>query len=276
MRFVTYSRAGQTELGVRTAEGIVPTGHPGLREYLEEGGEAAARLRRLLASGPPVVTPDRMLSPLAERGQLICVGGNYADHNAEMGIQPAEPVYFPKLWSAVLSPGESLRPPEPTTQLDYEVEFAVVIGRTARRIAAADALDHVFGYTVVNDIGAREVMARERLQIMLCKSADGFLPVAEEIVTTDEVDVDGATITCTVNGELRQKSTLDQMRYGVPYLLEFLTRSVTLYPGDLVTTGSPGGSGIAQTPPRFLRAGDVVTASVAGVASVTTTIGEPR
>ncbi|MER6212131.1 fumarylacetoacetate hydrolase family protein [Streptomyces sp. NPDC001642] len=276
MRFVTYHRAGMTELGVRTAEGIVPTGHPGLREYLAEGDAAVARLERLLASGPPVVAPDRMLSPLAERAQLICVGGNYTDHNAEMGIEPTEPVYFPKLWSAVLPPGEPLRPPEPTTQLDYEVEFAVVIGRTARRITAADALDHVFGYTVVNDIGAREVMARERLQIMLCKSADGFLPVAEEIVTTDEVDVDGATIMCTVNGELRQKSTLDKMRYSVPYLLEFLTRTVTLHPGDLVTTGSPGGSGIALTPPGFLRPGDVVTASVAGVCSVITTIGEPR
>ena len=276
MRFVTYHRAGQTELGVRTPAGIVATGHPGLRDYLEEGDAAVERLERLLASEPAVVTPDRMLTPLAERCQLICVGGNYDDHLAEMGIQPTEPVYFPKLWSAVLAPGEALRPPEPTTQLDYEVEFAVVIGRTARRVAAADALDHVFGYTVVNDIGAREVMARERIQIMLCKSADGFLPVAEEIVTTDEVDVDGAAITCTVNGQLRQKSTLDQMRYSVPYLLEFLTRSVTLYPGDLVTTGSPGGSGVAQRPPSFLRAGDVVTASVAGVTSVTTTIGEPR
>ena len=276
MRFVTYRRAGQTELGVRTSYGIVATGHPGLREYLEEGDAAVTRLARLLASGPPVVTPDRMLSPLAERCQLICVGGNYADHIAEAGLQVSEPVYFPKLWSAVLPPGEPLAMPEPATQLDYEVEFAVVIGRTARRIAAADALDHVFGYTVVNDVGARDVMAREFLQIMLCKSADGFLPVAEEIVTTDEVDVRGAAITCTVNGELRQKSTLDQMLHSVPYLLEFLTRTVTLHPGDLVTTGSPGGSGFGQSPPSFLRPGDVVTAAVAGVGSVTTTIGEPR
>jgi len=276
MRFVTYQRAGRTELGVRTPAGIVATGHPGLRDYLEEGAAAVERLERLLASGPAVVTPDRMLTPLAERCQLICVGGNYADHLAEVRLELSEPVYFPKLWSAVLQPGELLRMPEPATDLDYEVEFALIIGKTARRISVTEALDHVFGYTVVNDIGARDVMARERMQIMLCKSADGFLPVAEEIVTADEVDIYGSAITCTVNGELRQKATLGQMIYSIPYLLEFLTRTVTLHPGDLVTTGSPGGSGIGQTPPRFLDPGDVVTASVAGVTSVTTTIGEPR
>jgi 2-keto-4-pentenoate hydratase/2-oxohepta-3-ene-1,7-dioic acid hydratase in catechol pathway len=273
MRFVTYSASGRTGLGVRTPEGIVATGYPDLREYLAAGDAAVTELDRRLAEGA-TIRPDRMLSPLPERSQLICVGGNYADHLAEAGLAPAEPVYFPKVWSALLPPGEPLRMPEPTTLLDYEVELAVVVGRTARHISAADYLDYVFGYTVVNDISARDVMIREHLQIMLCKSADGFLPIAEEIVTADEAELEGSALSCTVNGELRQKATLDQMLYDIPFLLEFLTRWVTLSPGDLVTTGSPGGSAMGRGPAAYLRPGDVVTASVAGVTSVTTTVAE--
>jgi len=273
MRFVTYHHNNRTALGVRTPDGVVPTGHTGLRDYLEEGATATEKLLALLESPPPVVTPDWLLSPLAHRAQLICVGGNYQDHIDEVGLNRLkEPVYFPKLWSSVLAPGEPIRPPCPETLLDYEVELAVIIGRTAHRVAAEDALDHVFGYTVVNDISARDVMKREPMQIMLSKSADTFLPVAPEIVTTDEVELGGQAITCTVNGELRQNSTLDQMIYTIPYLLEFLTRSVTLYPGDLVTTGTPGGVALSRPEQDYLRAGDVMTASVAGVGQVTTTI----
>ena len=273
MRFVTYCLDGRRGLGVRTGEGVVPTGYTDLRDYLEGGRPAADKVRALLASGQPVVTPDRLLSPLAQRAQLICVGGNYQDHIDEVGLtRLKEPVYFPKLWSAVLPPGESLRPPSADTLLDYEVELAVIIGRTAYRVRAEDALDHVFGYTVVNDISARDVMKREPMQIMLSKSADTFLPVAADIVTADEVELDGQAITCTVNGELRQESTLSNMVYTIPYLLEFLTRSVTLYPGDLITTGTPGGVAMSRPQQDYLRAGDVVTASVAGVGQVTTTV----
>jgi 2-keto-4-pentenoate hydratase/2-oxohepta-3-ene-1,7-dioic acid hydratase in catechol pathway len=273
MRFVTFCNNGRPALGVSTRDGIVPTGHTDLRDYLEGGQVAADRLRALLESGPPAVTPGRLLSPLAHRAQLICVGGNYQDHIDEVGLtRLKEPVYFPKLWSAVLAPGEPVRPPSAETLLDYEVELAVIIGRTAHRVSAEDALDYVFGYTVVNDISARDVMARERMQIMLSKSADTFLPVAPEIVTADEVELGGQAITCTVNGELRQDSKLDNMIYPIPYLLEFLTRSVTLYPGDLITTGTPGGVAMSRPQQDYLRTGDVVTASVAGVGQVTTTI----
>jgi 2-keto-4-pentenoate hydratase/2-oxohepta-3-ene-1,7-dioic acid hydratase in catechol pathway len=277
MRFVTYLHDGRTALGVRTSDGIVATGHADLRDYLEGGRLAAGRLRALLESGPPVVTPDRLLSPLAHRAQLICVGGNYQEHLDEVGLtRLTEPVYFPKLWSAVLAPGEPVRPPSAETLLDYEVELAFIIGRKAHRVSADDALDHVFGYTVVNDISARDVMAREKMQIMLSKSADTFLPVAPEIVTADEIVLGGQAITCTVNGELRQDSKLDNMIYPIPYLLEFLTRSVTLYPGDLVTTGTPGGVAMSRAQQDYLRTGDVVTAAVAGVGEVTTTVAAAR
>jgi len=193
MRFVTYQRAGRTELGVRTPAGIVATGHPGLRDYLEEGAAAVERLERLLASGPAVVTPDRMLTPLAERCQLICVGGNYADHLAEVRLELSEPVYFPKLWSAVLQPGEPLRMPEPATDVDYEVEFALIIGKTAGGSPSPKRSTR-FGYTVVNDIGARDVMAREAHADHALQSADGFPAGRRGIVTADEVDIYGSAI----------------------------------------------------------------------------------
>jgi 2-keto-4-pentenoate hydratase/2-oxohepta-3-ene-1,7-dioic acid hydratase in catechol pathway len=275
MRFVTYRLNGATELGVKTEDGIVPAGYPGLRDYLEAGDAAAEKLQALIATKPPVVVPDRLLTPLAERCQLILVGGNYAAHLAEAGLQPSEPVYFPKVWSSVLAPGDPLHLPEETTKLDYEVEFSFIIGRTAKNVSEEDALDYIFGYTVVNDFGARDVMEREPMQIMLCKSPDGFLPVAEEIVTADEVELGANAITCTVNGELRQNSTLDDMLYKVPFLLSFLSRSVTLQPGDLVTTGTPGGAGLGMTPPGYVHPGDVVVASVEGVTSVTTVIAGP-
>jgi 2-keto-4-pentenoate hydratase/2-oxohepta-3-ene-1,7-dioic acid hydratase in catechol pathway len=276
MRFVTYCADGRPAVGVRTPGGIVATGHTDLRDYLEGGQQAADQLKALLESGPATVTPGRLLSPLAHRAQLIFVGGNYQSHIDEVGLtRLQEPVYFPKLWSAVLQPGEPLRPPTADTLLDYEVELAVIIGRTASRIKAEDAMAHVFGYTVVNDISARDVMIREKLQIMLSKSADTFMPVATDIVTADEVELGEQAITCTVNGEIRQKATLDDMIFKVPYLLEFLTRSVTLYPGDLITTGTPGGVAMSRPQQDYLRAGDLMTASVAGVGEVTTTVAAP-
>jgi 2-keto-4-pentenoate hydratase/2-oxohepta-3-ene-1,7-dioic acid hydratase in catechol pathway len=276
MKIVSYLSDGRRGLGVRTEDGIVATGFSDLREYLAGGPGAQERLERAVYGATETVDPDRLLAPIPERSALICVGGNYQDHLEEVDLHPSEPVYFPKLWSALLDPGDVLHPPDADTLLDYEVEFAVVIGRQARGIRAADALDYVFGYTVVNDMSARDVMAREPMQIMLCKSADGLLPIAPEIVTRDEVPVADNAITCMVNDEVRQSSTLDQMLYPVPYLLEFLTRYVTLSPGDLVTTGTPGGVALGRSPSAFLRPGDVVTCSVAGVATVATTIGEPR
>ena len=271
MRFVTYNVGGETALGVRTPDGIVATGHSGLRGYLDGGPEAAKELSESLRDSP-VVQPDRLLAPLAERCQLIFCGGNYREHLREVGLSPAEPVFFPKLWSSVAHPGQPVIKHTPATKLDYEVEFAVVIGRTARHVRAEEAMDYVFGFTVVNDFSARDVMEREPLQIMLCKSADRFCPVAEDIVTPDEVDLAGAAITCRVNGELRQDATLDDMIYTLPHILEFLTRTVTLSPGDLVTTGTPGGVALGRTLEAFLQPGDVVEAAVAGVGTVTSTI----
>ncbi len=271
MRIVRFRSEGRVGFGVENADGdVVDTGAADLREIIESDLADPAVRRRLLAG--PVVHPDRLLAPVAQRCQIIYTGGNYRDHLAEVShlITPAEPVFYPGLWSAVTGPGDPIVIPEPGSKTDYEVELAIVIGRTARRLTAAEAWSHVFGFTVVNDVSARDVMEREQLQIMLCKSPDTFCPIGPRIVTRDELgDIGGRRVTTHVNGELRQDARTDDMVVAIPELLEFLTRTVTLFPGDLVTTGTPGGVGAFRTPPTFLRPGDTVTVAVEGVGELT-------
>lgn len=271
MKIVRFQKGSDVGVAVRDADGgIHPTGYSDLRELLG-AADPTGILRRSL-DGPGVVV-DRLLAPLADRCQIISTGGNYQSHLAEVGLNPNEPVFFPKLWSAVLDPDSVLEPPMPDSELDYEVELAVVIGRTMHRVDAAHALDHVFGYTVVNDVSAREVMRRESLQIMLCKSADGFLPVSEEIVTADELDLDTTVVTCEVNGQRRQEAAVADMITPVPRLLAFLSQYVTLSPGDVVTTGTPAGSVIGRPSLGYLTTGDVVSVAATGIRPATTTIG---
>ena len=271
MRIVRFDIAGRVGFGVENADGgVVDTGFTDLREIIESDVTDPDVRRRLL--GGPLVHPDRLLAPVADRCQIIYAGGNYRDHLAEVShlIAPAEPVFFPGLWSSVIGPGEPIVIPDAASKTDYEVELAIVIGRTARRVAAADAWSHIFGFTIVNDVSARDVMQREQLQIMLCKSPDTFCPIGPRIVTADEVgDLGGRRVTTHVNGDLRQDAGTDDMVVGVADLLEFLTRTVTLFPGDIVTTGTPGGVGAFRNPPEFLRPGDTVTVSVEGIGELT-------
>jgi 2-keto-4-pentenoate hydratase/2-oxohepta-3-ene-1,7-dioic acid hydratase in catechol pathway len=178
----------------------------------------------------------------------------------------SEPVFMPFLWGAVVGPDDEIVIPYPETQTDYEVELAVVIGRTARRLTPENAMDHVFGYTIVNDVSAREVMTREKMQVMLSKSPDTFVPVGPHVVTTDEIpDPYALGIATYLNGGIRQKSTTGAMTVRIPELLTAITRQCTLYPGDVVTTGTPGGVGFFREPQEFMRHGDTIVAEVEGV-----------
>lgn len=274
MRFVRFLAGGRSGFGVETPDGgVVDTGITDLREIIDLDLTDRATARRLLDG--PTVHPERLLAPVADRCQIIYAGGNYRDHLAEVShlITPAEPVFFPGLWSSVIGPGEPIVIPDVTSQTDYEVELAIVIGRTARHVTAADAWSHIFGFTVVNDVSARDVMRREALQIMLCKSPDTFCPIGPRIVTRDEAgDLAGRRVTTHVNGDLRQDASTDDMVVAIPELLEFLTRTVTLFPGDIVTTGTPGGVGAFRSPPEFLRPGDTVTVAVEGVGELTNSL----
>jgi 2-keto-4-pentenoate hydratase/2-oxohepta-3-ene-1,7-dioic acid hydratase in catechol pathway len=160
-----------------------------------------------------------------------------------------------------------------TDQLDYEAEFAVIIGKGGRGIAKADAYAHVFGYTIANDMTARDLQKNHR-QWFLGKSLDGFCPMGPWIATADEVDVANASIQCWVNGELRQDSNLGQLIFDIPTLIETISAGIALKPGDVIITGTPVGVGIGFTPPRFLQSGDVVRIEVAGIGALENEVAE--
>jgi 2-keto-4-pentenoate hydratase/2-oxohepta-3-ene-1,7-dioic acid hydratase in catechol pathway len=204
-------------------------------------------------------------------GKVLALGLNYRDHAAESGHPiPAEPVVFCKVSSSVIGPGAPIRLPEASQKVDYEVELAIVIGRTAKGVSAARALDYVAGYTVLNDVSARDYQ-REKPggQWTLAKSFDTFCPTGPWLVTPDEVgDPQALALKSVVSGQVMQSSSTAQMIFSVAEIIEYLSRVLTLEPGDVVATGTPPGVGFARKPPRFLRAGDVVECSIESIGTL--------
>jgi 2-keto-4-pentenoate hydratase/2-oxohepta-3-ene-1,7-dioic acid hydratase in catechol pathway len=216
------------------------------------------------------VQPDRLLAPLRP-GKILCSGVNYASHSEENpdAVMPTEPFFFSKLPSAVVGPGEPIVIPRPETKTDYEVELAMVIGRRARGLSEASALDSVFGWTILHDVSARDIQFKDN-QITLGKNPDTFSPLGPEVVTTDEFgDWSKAHVSTTLNGETKQSSPTSEMLFTPARLLEFLTALVTLEPGDVVTTGTPAGVGTFRKPPVYLKPGDEVTVSVDRIGDLT-------
>jgi 2-keto-4-pentenoate hydratase/2-oxohepta-3-ene-1,7-dioic acid hydratase in catechol pathway len=273
MRFVVYEDdQGRAEVGVQLADGVLPTGHGDLNTLIVAGPGELERLRLAAEKPGRLVQPARLKSPLSPTATLLLAGGNYQDHLDETGLAPKEPVFFAKLRSAVIGPQEAIRIPTPDTDTDWEAELCVIIGKPAYRVPAERAHEYIFGYTMINDVSARDVMAREPLQITLCKCPDTFAPVGPWVITPDEVPDPNAhplEISTRVNGVYKQRTTTDTMIYSIPTLLEFLTRSVTLQPGDLMSSGTCGGTGGGRTPPEFLHPGDIVTVGVDGVGYLT-------
>ncbi len=205
---------------------------------------------------------------------LFCVGRNYHAHAAELAgsvfnAKPeaeAWPIVFGKLAECVIGPNDTVQLPAPaaSVQIDYESELAVVIGRGGRNIPRSRAMDHVFGYTVVNDVTARDVQMRHQ-QWDLGKSFDTFCPMGPWIVTADEVDGCATRVRGWVNGTLRQDGQTRDMIFDIPTLIETCSRGITLYPGDVIATGTPSGVGMGMKPPQWLRSGDVVRVEIDGV-----------
>lgn len=273
MRLVRYQAAGGIGIGaVRPDGSVVTTPWPDFGALFAEPDPLRAA-QALDRSRQEPVTVQRLLAPVVDRAQVIGTGGNYADHAAEArsgGLVVAEPVFMPYLWGAVIGPEDDIVIPAEDTQTDYEVELSVVIGQTARRLTEETAMDAVFGFTVVNDVSAREVMVREKMQVMLSKSVDTFLPVGPHVVTKDEIpDLYDLEIATYLNGQLRQHSNTGLMTVRVPALLTAITRTVTLHPGDIVTTGTPGGVGFFRDPPEFMQPGDTIVAEVERVGRLT-------
>jgi acylpyruvate hydrolase len=208
----------------------------------------------------------RHLAPLRHPGKIVCVGLNYHDHCREQGVEPpAYPMLFAKFANAISDPGAQLVRPRATDKLDLECELAVVIGRRASQVAPDRALDHVFGYTILNDVTARDLQREDR-QWLRAKSWDGFAPLGPVVVTRDEIaDPGRLALRSWVNGETWQESTTAEMIWDVPSLIAFVSRSIALEPGDILATGTPAGVGHYHDPPRYLSGGDVMGCEIAGI-----------
>lgn len=252
---------------------VVDTGL-GWRRLIGVASHDAADLVAALSSDTPKVgdavadpIPSDFGSPIVRPGKIIGVGRNYSDHVRESGAAaPERPRLFAKFPSSINGPFDPIViDPDLTEQADYEGELAVVIGRVARRVASANALDYVFGYLVANDVSARDWQKRDG-QVTRSKSMDTFCPLGPWITTAGSIaDANGLWIRTWVNGDLRQDSTTNKMLFSIQELIEYCSRTMTLEPGDVILTGTPGGVGMALAPPSFLKSGDIVKCEVEGL-----------
>jgi 2-keto-4-pentenoate hydratase/2-oxohepta-3-ene-1,7-dioic acid hydratase in catechol pathway len=201
-------------------------------------------------------------------GKIVCVGLNYRDHAAEGGQDlPKAPLLFAKWPNTLIGDGDPVVLPPESTQVDYEAELGVVIGRRTRDVGAGDALDAVLGYICLNDVSARDMQVQDG-QWVRAKSLDTFCPMGPWIVTRDELPDPGRlSIRCTVNGEIRQDASTADLIHGVAELIAFCSRHFTLEPGDVIATGTPGGVGHARKPPRYLTDGATMVTAIAGIGS---------
>jgi 2-keto-4-pentenoate hydratase/2-oxohepta-3-ene-1,7-dioic acid hydratase in catechol pathway len=232
-----------------------------LREALAAGVDLAGEGERLQAE------QLRVLAPLANPSKILAVGLNYADHARESGAEPPKaPVLFAKTPNTLIGPGDliSFRTGD-STQVDYEAELGVIIGRFARDVEERDALEHVLGYTAANDVSARDAQFSDG-QWLRGKSFDTFAPIGPAIVTPDELnDVQALHVICRVNGQALQDGTTKDMIHGVATIVGYISQFCTLEPGDLILTGTPHGVGFARTPPVFLKDGDMVEVEIEGI-----------
>ncbi|MFO7301092.1 MAG: ureidoglycolate lyase [Acidobacteriota bacterium] len=270
MRLLRYGPAGQEKPGLldntgtlRDLSGVVPdiAGDVLLPESLE-------RLRQIDPATLPKVTDAPRIGPCVGRvGKFICIGLNYSDHAAESGMAvPTEPIVFMKATSAISGPNDDIVIPRGSEKTDWEVELGVVIGRTARYVSEAEALDHVAGYCVVHDVSERAFQLEMGGQWVKGKSADTFGPIGPWLVTADEVPHwNQLDLWLEVDGKRYQNGSTSTMIFGVPYLVSYLSQFMSLQPGDIIATGTPPGVGMGQKPPTYLKPGSVVRLGVEGL-----------
>jgi 2-keto-4-pentenoate hydratase/2-oxohepta-3-ene-1,7-dioic acid hydratase in catechol pathway len=273
MQLVTLQREGYTEPAVIDGDEIIGLRKAGFETMLQviaEGEDGLDKVRRW-AYDPPAgerheAATAPLAAPIARPHKIICIGLNYRDHAEESKMAiPETPTVFSKYSTSVIGPGAAIVLPKNSSKPDYEAEFAVVIGKGGRHVAEQDWRDHVFGYTVINDVSARDFQMATS-QWMIGKTFDTFCPMGPKIVTADEIeDPHNLRISLSINEEILQDSNTRNLIFGVPKLIAYLSSVFTLEPGDIISTGTPAGVGFARKPPRWLRPGDVVTVTVEGV-----------
>ena len=232
--------------------------------------EALARLAQLdVASLPAVEDNPRLGPPISGTGKFICIGLNYADHAAESGMDvPPEPVIFMKATSAICGPNDPIIIPRGSQKTDWEVELAVIIGKRAKYVSEADAMSHVAGFAVTNDVSERAFQTERSGQWTKGKSCDNFGQIGPWLVTPDEIaDPQNLPMWLKVNGATMQDGSTTTMVYQVPFLIHYLSQFMTLHPGDVISTGTPPGVGMGMKPQRFLKPGDVVELGIEGLGS---------
>jgi len=224
-----------------------------------------------------LLDPDsvRLEAPIKNPNKIICIGLNYIDHCKEQGIEPPQnPIIFSKFNTAIIGSGEDIIHPRITTQLDYEGELAVVIGKMGKFIDRESAKNFVFGYTIMNDVTARDIQFNDG-QWIRAKSFDTFAPIGPWIVTRDEIEnPKNLNIRTYINGQIFQDSNTKNMIFDIPYLIEFISSAFTLYPGDIISTGTPPGVGIYREPPYFLHHNDEITIEIEKIGTLTNTVVE--
>jgi 2-keto-4-pentenoate hydratase/2-oxohepta-3-ene-1,7-dioic acid hydratase in catechol pathway len=272
MKFLRYGAPGAEKPGILDADGKIRdlSAHVADLSGTTLAPDALATLGAIDASTLPVVEGSPRLGPcVAGTGKFICIGLNYSDHAAETGATvPPEPIIFMKASSAIVGPNDEVRIPRGSEKTDWEVELAVVIGKTAKYVTEAEALDYVAGYCVTNDVSERAFQTERSGQWTKGKSCDTFGPMGPWLVTKDEVpDPQDLGMWLTVNGEKMQDGSSKTMVYGVAFLVSYLSQFMSLHPGDVISTGTPPGVGMGLKPPRYLKDGDVVELGIEGLGS---------
>ncbi len=268
MKFVRYGKAGAEKPGLIGPDGKIRdlSGHVG---DLAGSALAPSALKKLgkLADLPAVKGNPRLGPCIAGTGKFICIGLNYSDHAAETGATvPPEPVIFMKATSAICGPDDDVLIPRGSTKTDWEVELGIVIGKKAKYVSEADALDYVAGWCVVHDVSERAFQTERSGQWTKGKSCDTFGPTGPWLVTKDEIkDVHNLRMWLTVNGKTMQNGSTNTMVYKPAFVVSYLSQFMTLHPGDIISTGTPPGVGLGMKPPKFLKDGDVVELGIEGL-----------
>jgi acylpyruvate hydrolase len=273
MELVTLRHNGTTRAGRVEQDQVVLLDDRSVKDVLED----PTGLARAASAdgGETVALADAELAPVVPKpDKIVCVGVNYRDHIEEMGREvPQHPTYFAKYARALIGPNDDIVLPDPetSTSIDWECELAVIIGTETRHVAAANVLDHIAGFCVLNDVSVRD-WQRRTVQFLAGKTFESLTPVGPSLVTTDQVgDGSGLALSTTVNGVVKQQSNTSHLVFNAIDIVADLSRVMTLDPGDIIATGTPGGVGAARTPPEFLTPGDVMVTSIEGVGTLTNT-----
>ncbi len=266
MKLVSYEKDGTTHAGALTDEGVIDSGFATMTELLRAGPPAQP-------SGDPV-EPDRLLPPVTDPGKIVCIGLNYVSHAREAGLEPPEqPTMFAKYRNALAAPGAEVKLPDYSSKVDYEAEVAFVIGKRAKDVAEGDALGHIAGYMLLNDLSARD-MQFATPQWMPGKVFDGSAPCGPWLVTPDEAgDPNAIDIRLELNGEEMQDGSTADLVHSIPALVAYLSKLMTLDPGDVVSTGTPAGVGSLRDPAVWLKPGDEVVVESERLGRLVTTLG---